>query len=175
MAQGRNKAFDPSLKNKHDGVAKTLTEQIMKDLFGAKKVTDNVKEDEGKFTDGFWDQKYTMPSGTDVLVEAEMKDEKWWGASFGPDKPFKYSDMDIPFRKSKNKSNVFAVLSTCRTYGWMVTRKAMKEHFESSGSQPKIKKTIYEPSGAPYYSTPVEKGKFICFKDGRWRMWKKES
>lgn len=170
---GRNKRFDNNLKQKHDPVGKKLAAEIMRDLTGAKLVTENHKEDRGDFTDGFWDQLYELPSGKQVMVEPEMKDKKWWGESVDIYKPFKYDDVDIPYRKAKNSAHIHLVISTCERYAFVVTKEAMEKHLAETGGTPKFKKTIYEPSGASYYSTPVEKGFFVkkC-KDGHWHRWK---
>lgn len=168
----RNKAYDPKLKKKYDPVGKTLTEEILRDLVGAKKITDNLKEDRGNFKDGFWDQRYELPTGQQILVESEMKNRKWWGEHHHPDRPFEYEDIDIPFRKEKNKSHLHIVISTCKKFAFLLTRKAMNDHLESNNGEPKIKRTIYEPGGAPYFSTPVDRGIFVV-NNGKWKRWKK--
>ena len=170
----KNKRFSPSLKAKHDVIGKTLAQEIMRDLVGAELITDNLKEDAGDFTDGFWDQKYRLPSGKEIKVEPEMKDEKWWGNQWSTFRPFRYEEMDIPYRKAKNQSHLHIVISTCQNFAFLVTRDAMNEALEKSGGVPKIKRTIYEPNGAPYFSTPVEYGYFV-YKDcqGSWHKWQK--
>lgn len=170
----RNKAFSLSLKEKHDVVGKTLASEIMRDLCNATLVTDNLKEDSGDFSEGFWDQKYSLPDGKEVKVEPEMKDQKWWGCEWSAERPFRYEDMDIPYRKVKNKAAIHMVISTCQRLAFVVTRQAMDKALEESGGSPKIKRTIYEPSGAPYFSTPVDRGFFVeKGEDNRWRRWKR--
>jgi hypothetical protein len=170
----RNKAFDPKLKEKHDGVGKALAEEIMRDMVGAKLITNNDKEDSGDFSDGFWDQKYQLPSGKEIKVEPEMKNSKWWGKQWSTTRPFRYEEIDIPHRKSKNQAQLHIVISTCRKLAFLVTRKAMDEQLATAGGEPKVKKTIYEPDGAPYFSTPVSKGIFVeKGEDGHWHRWKK--
>lgn len=170
----KNKRFSPSLKQKYDLLGKKLAAEIMQDIVKAKLITDNLKEDSGDFTDGFWDQKYRLPSGKELKVEPEMKDEKWWGNQWSSSRPFRYEDMDIPFRKAKNQAHLHIVISTCENFAFLLTRDAMNEALEESGGMPKIKKTIYEPNGAAYFSTPVNKGYFVYRKkDGRWAKWKK--
>lgn len=170
----KNKRFSPSLKEKHDVVGKTLAKEIMKDLVGAELITDNIKEDSGDFTDGFWDQKYRLPNGKEIKVEPEMKDEKWWGNQWSTTRPFRYDAMDIPYRKAKNQSHLHIVISTCKNFAFLVTRDAMNDALVKSGGSPKIKRTIYEPQGAAYFSTPVEHGYFVeKGPDGRWHKWQR--
>lgn len=164
-----NKRFDRSLSDRYDSIGKKLAIEIMSDLTGGKIVTENTKETSGNFTDGFWDQMYELPNGTRLLVEPEMKDAKWWGLTWDASRPFRYNTMDIPFRKKKNKADIFMVISTCECFAWVVHRKVIDNHFQETGGKPKVKRTIYEPEGAEYYSTPVEKGIFVCKKDGKWR------
>lgn len=169
----RNKRFDQKLKDQYDEIGKQITIQIMSDFVKAKLIENNVKEENADFSDGFWDQKYLTPDGKEIMVEPEMKDSKWWGEGFCETRPFQYSDMDIPFRKVKNRAHLHVVISTCHNYAFLLTRKAMDEHLETSGGKPKIKKTIYEPNGASYFSTPVSKGIFVAKnKDGKWKRWK---
>lgn len=169
----RNKAFSPSLKKKHDAIGKSLAAEILRDTARAVHVTDNHKEDNADFSDGFWDQLYRLPNGNNIKVEPEMKDEKWWGNQFSKERPFKYDSMDIPYRKAKNEAHLHIVISTCGTFAFTVTRKAMDEALVKSGGVPKVKRTIYEHEGAPYFSTPVESGRFFQKgADGRWRAWK---
>ena len=169
-----NKRYSPALKDKYDGVGKRLAKEILRDLVGATLITDNHKEDSGDFTAGFWDQKYQLPKGGMLVVEPEMKDSKWWGLEFASAKfpwPFKYDTMDIPFRKAKNKADLFIVISTCEQFAWLVDRDVIEKHLQESGGKPKIKVTIYEPSGGSYYSTPVGKGIFTQRVNGKWCKW----
>lgn len=171
----RNKRFDPKLKAAHDAIGKQLAVEIMRDMAGATLIENNDKEDSGDFSAGFWDQKYSLQNGQIIVVEPEMKDSKWWNISAShPDRPFDYSDIDIPYRKAKNKAGLHMVISTCRQYAFLLTRKAMDEHLASCGGEPKIKKTIYEPHGAPYFSTPVSKGFFVAKINDRWQRWRFE-
>ena len=166
-----NKRFDPALKKKFDGPWKRLAAEILRDLVGATLITDNLKEDSGDFSAGFWDQKYCLKNGATLIVEPEMKDQKWWGLGWDDARPFKYDTMDIPFRKKKNKADLFMVISTCETYVWLVDRDVIVKHLEETGGKPKVKYTIYEPEGGEYYSTPVNKGIFAHKVNGRWYKW----
>lgn len=169
-----NKAYNPRLKNKWDKVSKMLTEEVMCDLIGAAKVTDNEHEDRGDFSQGFWDQQYELPgTGTRIYVESEMKDEKWWGPGYGltGDGPFKYDTVDIPYRKAKNKAKLYMLFSTDGKYGFVVTRKVMDAVIAENGV--KKKDTIYK-SGEDFYSIPTSQGFFVeKSPDGRWRRWKR--
>lgn len=172
----KNKRFSKSLKDKHDAVGKSLAVEIMRDIVGATLITDNIKEDSGDFTDGFWDQKYRLPNGKEIKVEPEMKDEKWWGNQWSTTRPFRYEEMDIPYRKAKNQAHLHIVISTCKNFAFMLSRDEMNAALEQSGGVPKIKRTIYEPSGAAYFSTPVKRGRFVeKDADGRWHKWKRKS
>lgn len=133
---------------------------------------DNEKEDRGDFSDGFWDQIYELRSGKQIKVEPEMKEKKWWGTHFANDRPFKYEDIDIPYRKAKNQANLHIVISTCERFAFMVTRNAMDKALVQRGGKPKKKETIYEPNGADYFSTPVSDGIFVYRgEDQRWHKW----
>jgi hypothetical protein len=147
----KNKRFSLSLKQKHDAVGKTLAAEIMRDIVGAKLITDNLKEDAGDFTDGFWDQKYRLRSGKELKVEPEMKDEKWWGNQWSSSRPFRYEEMDIPFRKAKNQAHLHIVISTCKNFAFLVTRDAMNETLEQAGGIPKKQFTnqTVPPTSAP--------------------------
>lgn len=170
----RNKSFSPTLKDKYDSIGKKLAAEIMKDFVFAELITDNLKEDAGDFSDGFWDQKYLLRNGKTIKVEPEMKDEKWWGNQFSDLRPFRYEEMDIPYRKAKNQAELHIVISTCEQFAFLVTRKAMNRYLEKSGGTPKIKRTKYEPQGAAYFSTPVSEGCFVQKSiDGKWKKWKK--
>lgn len=172
----KNKAFSPSLKQKYDAKGKSLAVEIMRDILKAQLITDNIKEDSGDFSDGFWDQKYALPSGTEIKVEPEMKDEKWWGNQFSTERPFRYGEMDIPYRKAKNQASLHIVISTCENFAFLVTRVAMDRCLKNSGGSPKIKRTKYELQGAAYFSTPVTEGRFVQRgSDGRWHKWQKPS
>lgn len=166
-----NKRFSPEMKKKFDPQGKRLATEILRDLVGAMLITDNLKEDSGDFSAGFWDQKYRLKDGTELVVEPEMKDKKWWGLGWN-DYPFKYDTMDIPFRKKKNKADLFMVISTCEKYAWLVDRDVIMKHLEVTGGKPKVKSTIYEPEGGEYYSTPVTKGIFAHRVNGRWCKWR---
>ena len=171
----KNKKYCSKLKTLHDTVGKKLAQEIMNDMLKAKLITENTKEDRGDFTDGFWDQKYRLPKGEEVKVEPEMKDKKWWGNKWSTIRPFKYDTVDIPFRKKKNQADIHIVISTCNNFAFLVTRCAMDKALEEEyGGTPIIKTTIYEPEGAPYYRTPVERGRFV-WKDtnGRWHLYKR--
>ena len=170
-----NKRDDPLLKKEYDEEGKRITSEIMKDVAKAELVTDNLHEDAGNFSQGCWDQQYKMPNNKLILVESEMKNKKWWGENHIPSlgRPFMYDTIDIPFRKQKNKAELFLVISTCGEWAFLLTRKNMIEHFEANGSVPKCKKTIWEPSGGHYFSTPVEKGFFVRKVNGKWKRWQK--
>ena len=122
----KNKSYSHSLKVKHDAVGKALASEIMRDILGATLITDNIKEDAGDFSDGFWDQKYKLPikdkqQSKEIKVEPEMKDEKWWGNQWSTTRPFRYEEMDIPYRKSKNQAHLHACKSwkICpKKFGW---------------------------------------------------------
>jgi len=165
-----NKRFSRSLSEKHDPTGKRLAAEIMQDMFNATLVAENTKETSGDFSDGFWDHRYVLPNDLSLLVEPEMKDKKWWGDWEKP-YPFKYDDMDIPFRKKKNKADLFMVISTCEKYAWIVWRGVVDKHLKETGGRPKNKVTIYEPDGGDYYSTPVNKGVFLQKIDGKWHRW----
>ena len=175
----KNKSYSHSLKLKHDAVGKALASEIMRDILGATLITDNIKEDAGDFSDGFWDQKYKLPikdkqQSKEIKVEPEMKDEKWWGNQWSTTRPFRYEEMDIPYRKAKNQAHLHIVISTCKNFAFMLSRDEMNSALKESGGIPKIKKTIYEPNGAPYFSTPVNRGRFVQkSSDGRWHKWKR--
>jgi hypothetical protein len=166
----RNKAYSESNKRKYDNNGKRITEEILRDTANASLVGDNVKEDSGDFSDGFWDQKYKLKSGEEFKTESEMKDKKWWGKYYGKNVPFKYDTMDIPFRKAKNQAEVHFVISTCQQYAFSITRKSMDQAFNELGGKPKIKSTKNVPSGEPFFSTPVDRGRFF-YKDGKGK-WK---
>jgi len=170
----RNKAYSPALGKKHDANGKRLAVEIMRDLAGATLIEENTSEQAGDFSKGFWDQRYKLVNGTEVIVEPEMKDAKWWGEHFHAQRPFQYADVDIPYRKHKNKASIHLVISTDERYAFIVTRRAMDEHLAITGGQPKVKVTRWEPEGASYFSTPVDKGFFVKRgEDGRWRRWKR--
>lgn len=172
----QNKRFCPELKKKHDAVGKQLAQEIMRDILGAELITENTKEDQGDFTDGFWDQKYQLPNGKEIKVEPEMKDSKWWGDHFDNNRPFRYDSMDIPFRKAKNQAHLHIVISTCSKYAFLLSRDEMNAALEESGGSPKIKRTIYEPNGGAYFSTPVGRGRFVEKNSkGNWCKWKSKS
>lgn len=168
----RNKAYDDKLKKKHDPVGKEITRQIMADVFGAQHVRDNLAEDAGNFSEGFWDQVYQLPDGRKFAVEPEIKDKKWFGEEFKAKKdwkwPFKYPTVDIPFRKAKNKAALFFVISSCQKYAIMVTRKAMDDSVKDG---PKIKNTIYMKN-EPFYSVSLGNTVFLSrnFKTKKWKV-----
>jgi len=169
----KNKRYCPKLKSLHDSNGKELAKEIMKDVLNAELITTNEKEDQGDFSDGFWDQKYRLPDGCcveEIKVEPEMKDAKWWGDKFSLARPFQYSTMDIPSRKEKNQSHLHIVISTCKKYAFLVTRFAMN----NSGPF-KTKKTKYEPEGASYYNIPTKLGRFVKKVNNRWRLIPKDS
>jgi hypothetical protein len=174
----RNKTYDQTLKKKYDKIGKILSIPIMRDVLRSEHITDNLKEDSGDFTDGYWDQKYRFPSGKEIKTESETKDKKWWNNDlFWLEYPlFDYETMDIPYRKNKNDAQLHIVISTCRNFAFLVSRYAMDKAIAENGGKPKIKETIHEPDGAPYFSTPVCYGKFVyrC-KNGPWRWWKKQT
>lgn len=172
-----NKRYDPLLKQEYDEDGKRLTNEILKDVAKATLITDNLHEDAGNFSKGCWDQQYQMPNGKMILVESEMKNRKWWGESNIPlfGRPFMYESIDIPFRKQKNKAELFLVISTCGEWAFVLTRKNMMDHFEATGAKPKCKRTIHEPYGGDYFSTPVDKGFFVRKVNGKWRRWKTPS
>lgn len=169
----KNKAYNPNLKRKYDQVGKNFAKEIMNDCFRAEHIRDNEAEDSGDFSEGFWDQIYRLSDKREIAIEPEIKDKKWFGEHFIKDGwrwPFKYPTIDIPYRKNKNKATLHMVISSCGNHAVLVTRKAMNESVEQNG--PKVKKTIWEPNGAPYYSVPLGKSRFV-FKDkttGRWRL-----
>lgn len=171
----KNKAYDETLKEEHDPIGKSLAIEIMRDVIRAELITNNLKEDSGDFTDGFWDQKYRLSNGKEIKVEPEMKDKKWWGKQWSLSRPFKYETMDIPYRKNKNEAQLHIVISTCRNFAFLVFRNSMDKAIVERGGKPKIKKTKYEPNGAPYFRTPVCYGRFVhrC-KGGPWHRWKKQ-
>ena len=170
----KNKKYCPELKNLHDPIGKKLAIEIMKDVLKAELIVENIKEDQGDFTDGFWDQKYRLLDGKEIKVEPEMKNKKWWGNEWSTVRPFRYDTVDIPFRKEKNQSHIHIVISTCNNFAFLVTRCAMNKALEEEyGGSPIIKPTIHEPEGAPYYRTPVERGHFIARGlNGRWHICK---
>jgi hypothetical protein len=103
-----------------------------------------------------------------------MKDEKWWGNQWSTTRPFRYEEMDIPYRKAKNQAHLHIVISTCKNFAFMLSRDEMNAALEESGGVPKIKRTIYEPNGAAYFSTPVSRGRFVQkSSDGHWHKWKR--
>jgi hypothetical protein len=167
-----NKRFSRSLSEQYDPLGKRLAAEIMGDIFSATLDAENTKETSGDFSEGFWDHRYRLSDGQSLLVEPEMKDKKWWGTGWDESRPFKYDTMDIPFRKKKNKADIFMVISTCERYAWIVWRAVVDQHLKETGGKPKNKVTIYEPDGGDYYSTPVAKGIFVHKQDGKWRRWK---
>lgn len=168
-----NKRFDQNLKEKYDPIGKKLSIEIMCDVLNAKFITKNEEEDNGTFGDGFWDLKFLLKNKNIITVEAEMKDEKWWGTSYGFP-PFKYKDIDIPFRKIKNKAELHIVISTCQNFAFMVLRKHMDQEFASRG-KPHIKPVRVPGSTKygrePFFRTSVKKGKFVHrYQDNIWRF-----
>lgn len=167
-----NKKFSKSLKDRYDKLGKTYAIEIMKDVFSAKIIAENIKEDKGDMSDGIWDQEYCLESGQKVKVDPEIKVDKggYWGeqhASMG--RPFKYPDVDIPYRKINCIADIHIVISDNGDYGFVVTKAAMLEHLETHA--PKIKSTIYEPDGGWFFGTPVEMGFFVVKKNGFWERW----
>lgn len=179
-----NKSYDPSLKNKWDKVSKTLTEEVMRDLFAARLIKENEAEDLGLFTDGFWDQCYIRTKKINdqdepkpIFVESEMKNSKEWGRGYaktgGP--PFKWDSIDIPFRKAKNKAKIFFLFSMDveEGLGAIVTRKSMNEAIQRNNGKPKNKIARYEDEGGDYFSVPVSEVKFVeKSPNGKWRTFR---
>lgn len=167
-----NKPYSAKLKERHDPVAKRISSQILKDVLKAELIRDNVSEDKGEFLEGFWDQEYLLKNGKKLKVEAEMKDGKWWGEGWSNERPFKYDSIDIPFRKSKNLSELHIVISTCGCYAFLLLRKDMDRSLDLSGGVPKIKNTKYKKNES-YFTTPVSYGKFVYKnQDDCWKFWK---
>lgn len=165
-----NKKFSKALCDKYDPMGKAHTIKIMEDVKGAKLIAENEGEEKQDFSEGYWDQQYELPDGTQVYVESEMKDAKWWGEHWGSEEvPFRWDTMDIPFRKVKNKSELHVLISMCGEYGFIVTRQKMNEAVEHNGG-PKFKTTKYEPDGGFYFNPPIEDGEFIHLRDGKWKL-----
>lgn len=173
-----NKRYERYLKDKYDKPGKEYTNEIMLDISRASFVRENIKEDSGDFSEGFWDQEYLMPNGKIRIVESEMKDGKWFGMYWSPKQPFEFDDVDICYRKVKYIAHTHLVISTIKNYedfvqyAFIVTRKAMDEALAAMGGCPIIKPTIYKPEGEPFFRTPVSKGRFV-YKglDGHWHFW----
>ena len=165
----RNKRYDKNLGDKYDGPGKNLSIEIMHDVLNAELLKTNKEEDLATFKDGFWDLKF-IKNGKEIIVESEMKNEKWWGFDYGSP-PFKYKEMDIPFRKAKNKAGLHIVISTCKNLAFMLLRKHMDQEFEKKGN-PTFKPTIYAEN-EPFFRTPVSRGKFVYRdKDNVWKFCK---
>lgn len=166
-----NKGFSKSLSNQWDGFGKRLSIEIMRDILSAVLIEENKKETAGDFSAGFWDQKFRLFNGEVVYLEPEVKDKKWWGIGWSPDRPFKYDMMDIPFRKDKNMADYFIVISSRGDYAWIVYRKNVDEYLKRTGGIPKRKITKFEPNGGDYFSTPVTMGVFLKKINGKWYKW----
>jgi len=171
----KNKAYNPNWKKKFDGVGKTISEEIMRDCFGAEHICDNAKEDRGDFSDGFWDQAYSW-NGQTLIVEPEIKvgvNGSYFGDHWKSRNewrwPFKWPTVDIPYRKVKNKSNLHLVIGDCKKFAALVTRKSMDDCIEQNGGNPYIKVTKQEPEGAPYYCVPLGRCRFVKkLSTGKW-------
>lgn len=164
----RNKKYNASLKEQYDQTGKNVTKQIMWDCLRSEHVCDNELEDSGDFSDGFWDQIYRLPGDKLIAIESEVKDQKWFGKEFIRKNwkyPFKYDSVDIPYRKKKNKATLFFVISSCENYAILVSKKSMED---SAKDGPKIKRTKWEPKGAPYYSVGLDNTKFVVKKNEKW-------
>ena len=165
----QNKRYDPKLKDEYDGRGKNLSIEIMRDVVKAELPQINKEEDLGTFKDGFWDLRFIKKNGKEIIVESEMKNEKWWGFDYGSF-PFKYETMDIPFRKDKNKAELHIVISTCENLAFMLLRKHMDQEFKKKGV-PIFKPTIYAKN-EPFFRTPVSRGKFVHRdKDNIWKFY----
>lgn len=171
MHKHNNKSFSPELDEQCDDVGKQYAKEILRDVCHAIHLGTNVGEQNGSFSDGFWDDQYRTPNGEVVIIEAEIKDVKrkgWWGkdhAKNNDGRPFKYTTMDIAERKTKNLADFFVVVDPTGTYAWMangeVVRQAKKEW----------KCTTYEPNGGLYLRPSCSKGSFFHWVDGKWKIW----
>lgn len=160
-----NKPFDEELKAKYDKLGKQYAIEIAKDIFGAKVVRENIKEDHADFSDGFWDLEFEK-AGKKFKVEPEIKVGHWdeQYAEF-LNRPFEYRTMDIPFRKNKNIADYHMVIDDNGKYGFVVARSEMNK------CKVITKRTIYEPNGGPYFSIPVSLGFFVEKVNGLWQRW----
>lgn len=171
----QNKPFDEDKKLKYDPLGKSYLVEIMLDWLGTRLVRNNSKEDSADFTDGFWDGQFILDDGTVFLAEVEVKDDTkskkekniaWWGEDLHPLRPFRYSTMDIPRRKDKNSADIFVLANPEGTLAWACFRNVVLN------AKVKIKPTIHEPNGGPYFTIPVNEGAFLCKVNGRWQGWK---
>lgn len=168
-----NKRYDAALKNQYDPQGKRVANEIMSNVMGAELIRENIKEDQGDFSEGFWDQSYRTKNNEEIKVEPEIKNSKWFGSHFSKKTgfPFQYDSVDIPYRKEKCIADIHMVISSCENFAFVVSREAMDRQINQNGGNPKFKKTKYEPEGAYYFSVPLDKGIFVTKKDKRWKRW----
>lgn len=156
-----NKGFSKDLCDKNDGKAKTIATAIMRDIYEADCIGKNIGEENKTFSDGFWDLKFSK-NGKIKIVEAEMKSEKFWDKENKP-YPFRFSEMDIPLRKKKNRSDYFLVISTDESYAFGITSFNLRKHAKEIN-----KVTIYEHNGGDYYRVNLRYGKFFHKINNKW-------
>lgn len=143
-----NKGYNEELHKKYDKMAKMYTKEILGTW-----LRDNTKENkESNFQDGFWDQEYLICNEI-VKVESEMKYQGYC---------FCFNDVHIPFRKKKNISKIYFVISTCGKKAWCCDRKQL--------DLAKViwKSTRYEETGH-YFAIPFEKGILFTKEGNKWQ------
>lgn len=183
-----NKRYSQETKKVYDPISKEITKEIMGDVCKAKFLRENLEEDAGSSKDGYWDQEYIHKENI-IIVEAEMKNGIWFGENHGNDCPFKYTGVDIPLRKDKNKSQLYFVISyfgdikkalrgeenymldvieTKTHYAFACTRKAL----QTAGRAKKPCSNNKEGEFDYFYRVNVENGLFLMRRPWqKWELW----
>lgn len=164
----KTKAFDQNLLDKHDKGAREELKLIIMNVVGSDKIAkfeENIGEQNKTFNDGFWDLKVILNDGRVYKIEVEEKDASLWGWR-KKKYPFAFSTMHLPFRKKKNASDYFVVMSMAHNFAFVVRRN--KAH-----TAPVVEIDTCLQKNDGFFDIPVEEGFFLEKKDGVWCKIKK--
>ena len=167
MATEVRKPYEESL-NIYDKRAKKYIKIIMCGN-GCNFLRENVYEATGEFLEGKWDVEFEK-NGEIICVEGEIKDienEGWWGEWVNWPWPFRWPDVQIPWRKRNNRGDYYFVISPDGKYFFVCKKEVLRNSPVGVVPNKKVRK------GEKFFKVPCEKGLFYKkHSDGNYRIYK---
>jgi hypothetical protein len=163
-----DKRFDPECHKKHDADAKHIAQEWLKQM-GFRDIKENLKEAQRNFKE-IWDVSGQHELLGEWRLEAEIKVD--WGTKW-VDEPFKYSTVDVPFRK-RDKAEVQAthqmVIGGDHKRLFIVKREVMLDPEITQVTSKACRNRGWQKE--PFYNIPIKAphSSFWVKRNGRWKI-----
>jgi hypothetical protein len=162
-----DKPFDKKESDNCDPKCKVVGTELLTQL-GFLDIEENLGESHGDFS-GIWDIRGTHPEFGEWRFDVELK--KDWGTVW-LEQPFRYSTVDIPFRK-RDKAEVHATHHV--VIGGDLERLFIVKRSVVLSSTVGYKMCRNRSAPEPFYKVRVENGMFVVKKADKWVPYKEKN